>query len=187
LHLPKRSNDFDFRRIFDVQLALYYTAKFDPVLRAAVLAKPPRPGEMALLRNFGLRYDFPDAWYAFYKNGTAELSFDAARLPMNQRNFKVQNALFRVVTKSGISNAGISVRVTGPSGAQGTAQTDADGVISSALPALADLAGASPLGTWRVQVVGGAPITDAGKLKLDRIYNVQFGLEYGFEYVPEVL
>jgi hypothetical protein len=187
LHLPKRSNDFDFRRIFDVQLAFYYTAKFDPLLRTAVLAKPPRPGEMALLRNFGLRYDFPDAWYAFYKNGAADLNFEAARLPMNQRNFKVQNALFRVVTKSGVSNAGISLRITGPTGVQGTAPTDADGVVSSALPALAGLAGVSPLGTWRVQAIAGGPITDAGKLKFDRIYNIQFGLEYAFEYVPEVL
>jgi hypothetical protein len=46
LHLPKRSNDFDFRRIFDVQLVFYYQAKFDTLLRTAVLAQPPRPGEL---------------------------------------------------------------------------------------------------------------------------------------------
>ena len=28
---------------------------------------------------------------------------------------------------------------------------------------------------------------DGTTLKLDRVYNVQFGLEYGFESVPEVL
>jgi hypothetical protein len=49
LHLPKRSNDFDFRRIFDVNLIVYYNAKFDLALRTTVLALPPRPGEMALL------------------------------------------------------------------------------------------------------------------------------------------
>ena len=101
IHLPKRSNDFDFRRIFDVRVVLYYNAQFDNALRTNVLALPPRPGEMSLLRNFGLRYDFPDAWYAFYRTGRAEFVFDRVRLPMNQQNFKIRAAFFRVVTKAG--------------------------------------------------------------------------------------
>src|SRR6185436_18871545 len=109
LHLPKRSNDFDFRRIFNVRLSLYYNSQFDAALRSNVLAKPLRPGELSLLRDFGLRYDFPDAWYAFYRTGRAEFLFDRVRLPMNQQNFKIRNAFFRVVTKAGISNAAINV------------------------------------------------------------------------------
>ena len=101
IHLPKRSNDFDFRSIFDVRVVLYYNAQFDNGLRTNVLALPPRPGEMSLLRNFGLRYDFPDAWYAFYRTGRAEFVFDRVRLPMNQQNFKIRAAFFRVVTEAG--------------------------------------------------------------------------------------
>jgi hypothetical protein len=187
LHLPKRSNDFDFNRIFDVQFIFYYTAKFDTTLRANVLALPPRPGEMALLRNFGLRYDFPDAWYAYYQNGSAQYALDRARLPMNQQNFKVKTALFRVVTKPGVSPAAITLQVTAPNGANGTLPTNAEGVVSSLAPQLAALAGGSPVGTWKVDVLDGASLKDGGALKYDRVYNVQFGLEYTFDAVPEAL
>jgi hypothetical protein len=86
---------------------------------------------MSLLRNFGLRYDFPDAWYAFYQNGKAQYSLDRARLPMNQQNFKVKTAFFRVVTKPGVSPQGITLKLTAPSGASGSQQTNANGVVST--------------------------------------------------------
>jgi hypothetical protein len=187
LHLPKRSNDFDFRRIFDVQFVFYYTAKFDTLLRTNVLAMPPRPGEMSLLRNFGLRYDFPDAWYAFYQNGSAQFGLDRARLPMNQQNFKVQTAFFRIITKEGVSADQITVKVTAPGGASGTFTTNASGVVSSISPALAAIAGGDPIGAWKVEVLDGASLKDGGVMKFDRVYNVQWGLEYGFEAVPEAL
>ena len=77
---------------------------------------------------------------------------------------------------------------TGVSHAEtGNATTDATGTVSSADVPLAGLVGADPLGTWKVQVVGGAPITDGGVLKLDRVYNIQFGLEYSYDYVPEAV
>jgi hypothetical protein len=187
LHLPKRSNDFDFRRIFDVQFVFYYTAKFDSLLRTNVLAQPPRPGEMSLLRNFGLRYDFPDAWYAFYHNGAAQISLDRARLPTNQQNFKVMTAFLRVITKAGVSANAITVKVTAPDGSTGTVTTNADGVMSSLMPALAALAGGTPIGQWKVEVLDGASLKDAGVLKFDRVYNIQFGLEYSYEAIPEAL
>lgn len=187
IHLPKRSNDFDFNRIFDVQFVFYYTAKFDATLRGNVLAKPPRPGEMELLRNFGLRYDFADAWYSFYQNGGCPFSLDRARLPMNQQNFKVKTAFFRVVTKPGVSADAITVKITAPAGSSGTAQTDASGVVSSLAPQLAGLAGGSPVGGWKVEVLDGLSLKDGGVMKYGRVYNVQFGLEYSYEAVPEAL
>ena len=187
LHLPKRSNDFDFNRIFDVQFVFYYTATFDAVLRTNVLAKPPRPGEMSLLRNFGLRYDFPDVWYAFYQNGRAEYTLDRARLPMNQQNFKVKTSFFRVVTKPGISPAAITLKVTAPGGATGSLQTNGNGVVSTLAPQLTTLAGGTPIGAWKVEVTDGASLKDNGVMKFDRVYNVQFGLEYSYEAVPEAL
>jgi Tc toxin complex TcA C-terminal TcB-binding domain len=187
LHLPKRSNDFDFRRIFDVNLVLYYTALYDAGLRGQVLAQPPRPGELEALRSFGLRYDFPDVWYAFYRTGTASFLFDRFRLPFNQHNFAVTGAHFRIITKPGVANHDITLRITGPNGFAGTAVTDAAGAVSSEAASLAGLVGADPLGTWEVEVQGGAPLTEGGSLQLERVYNIQFGLEYSFEYVPEAL
>jgi hypothetical protein len=187
LHLPKRSNDFDFRRIFDVQMVIYYTAKYDNALRTAVLAKPVRPGELSLLRDFGLRYDFPDSWYSFYLAGATTFAIDRARLPTNQQDFKVKSVNFRVVTKPGVSNQNIDVRVTGPGGVSGTARTDASGVISTASPTLAGLIGKNPISTWKVEVLGGPSLNGAGPVKFDRVYNLQMGLEYTFTNVPEVI
>jgi hypothetical protein len=186
LHLPRRSNNFDLRRIFDVNLVLYYTAMYDGGLETKVLTTPPKPGELELLRTFALRYDFPDIWYAFYKSGAANFVLDAVRLPFNQQNFKVKSAQFRVVTKPGVANAGIQLAITGPNNFSGNATTDATGTVSSLDAPLAGLNGANPLGSWKVQVTGGAPIMDGGALKLDRVYNIQFGLEYSYDYVPEV-
>lgn len=187
LHLPRRSNNFDFRRIFDVQLIIYYTAKFDPVLRTAIFTTPLRPDELSRLRNYGLRYDFPDAWYAFYRSGSAHFMIDRFRLPMNQKNFVVQSMSFRVVTRPEVSNQGIQMRITGPEGTPGEVTTNTDGVVSTENPQLASLVGTDPLGEWQVEVIGGAPINEGRELKLDRIYNVQIGFEYAFEYIEEVI
>ena len=187
LHLPKRSNNFDFRRIFDVNLILYYTAQFDAGLRTTTLAAPPRAGETSVLRTLALRFDFPDAWYAFYKAGAASFVLDRLRLPANQINFITATVSFRVVTRDGISNQGIDLRITAPDATSGDATTDASGMVSSELPALAGLAGQSPIGEWKIEVINGASLLDGGILKLDRVYNIQIGLEYSFDFAPEVI
>ncbi|HEX2061277.1 MAG TPA: hypothetical protein VHK90_11090, partial [Thermoanaerobaculia bacterium] len=157
------------------------------VLRTNVLAKPPRPGEQTLIRDFGLRYDFPDAWYAFYKDGKAEITLDRARLPFNQQNFKVKAAHFRIVTKQGVAANNIKLKVTGPNGASGTVTTNASGIVSTSAPALAGIVNANPVGKWKIEVVEGPSLLDAGVMKFDRVYNVQFGLEYSFDFVPEAV
>ncbi len=187
LHLPRFSNAFDYRRIFDVRLVVYYQAKFDPLLRTAVLQKPRRADELATLRNFGLRYDFPDAWYAFYQGGSVQFNVDRFSLPMNQKDFSTQTALFRVVTKDGVDNKDIQLRVTSANGISGTVTTNEHGTVSSDDLQLAGLVGASPLGQWKIDVLGGPSIEIDGSLQLKSIYNIQFGLEYGFAYLEELL
>jgi tetratricopeptide (TPR) repeat protein len=184
-HLPRRSNDFDFRRIFDVHLVLYYTATFDAALRTKVLQLPPRPGELASVRTYALRHDFPDAWYAFYADGTTTFTIDNFRLPSNQTKFKAQAVSFRVMTKPGVSAKNIEVAVTAPNGTSATVKTDADGVFSTDRPKLAPIKGSDPLGAWQIAVTGGPSLTEDGVVKHDRIHNLQVGLEYSFEYVPE--
>jgi hypothetical protein len=187
LQLPKRSNDFDFRRIFDVRLILYYTAQFDTALRANVLAAPTRPDELARLKSFTLRFDFSDAWYAFYKAGIAQVLLDEFRLPMNQKNFKTNSVNFRIVTAAGVSPQDIDVRITGPNGTVGTVKTNADGLLSTAGGPLAGIAGSNPIGTWKIEVLGGPSVMDGASIRFERIANVQMGLDYTFDYVEEAL
>ncbi len=187
LHLPRRSNDFDYARIFDINLVLYYTAQFDPLLRKTVLSSPVRPGELTELRNFDLRFDFPESWYALYKAGTATFAFRRDRLPFNQQDFVTASASFRVVTKAGVPAQGIELEISAPNGNTGRATTGADGSVSSSAAALAGLASGSPVGDWKVEVIGGAPLADGDAVKFDRIHNIQMGLEYGFDFVAEEL
>jgi hypothetical protein len=185
LHLPKRSNDFDFRRIFDINLVIYYTAKFDLHLRDIILALPVRPGEMEQRYDYGMRYDFPDAWYSFYSEGKINFNLDRARLPFNQQNFKLKSVIFRVVTKEGVVSSGIKVSVTGPNNVKATGTTGILGVLSSIAAPLNVLNGQNPIGNWSVEIIGGASLKDGDVMKWDRVYNIQMGLEYSFEYVPE--
>jgi hypothetical protein len=186
LHTTRRSNDLDLNRIFDVRLILYYTAEYDPALEAAILAAPVRPGELTQIRDFGLRYDFPDAWYGFYADGTATVNIERLRLPINQINFVTRAVNLRVVTKEGVLASGISVMITSPSGGSGTATTDANGVITTSDPALAALVGLNVVGTWQLQVTAGPSLLDGGKLQFKRVYDIQLGFDYSFDFVPEV-
>lgn len=184
LHLPRRSNAFDLRRIYDVQIVVYYTALHDPVLRRQVLTAPLRPDEQATLTTYSLRHTFPDAWYAFYRDAAARFTLSRFELPPNQRDFAVQGAYLMVETVDGVDNAGIDVRVTGPGGVDAVVTTNAEGVVSTDDAALGGLVGVDPIGTWSVAVVGGAPVTHDGGVVPDRVYNMRLGLEYSFDYLP---
>lgn len=184
LRLPKRSNDFDFRRIIDVHLVVYYTALFDLGLRSAVIARPPRDGELAAVRDFNLRYDAPDAWYGFYRTKSVDFLLDEVRLPANQEAFTVNAVQLRVQPREGTSPSGIELEVTPPGGVATAVTTNADGVVdlSGAAPAIV---GTSPIGTWRIELAGGASVTEGGALQPARVTTMQLGLDYSFALPPE--
>ena len=187
LHLPRRSNDFDFRRIFDIRLAFYYKAKYDAGLRTVVLALPVRPGELTRQRNLTLRYDFPASWYAFYASGVAAFKYEQHRFPANQTNFQAEVMRFRVMTMEGVDPAGIELQITAPGGAVLTATTGAGGLVSSEDAALSALAGVTPIGDWQVSVVGGPSLMGADGLDFARVHNIQISIDYTFAYLPEVI
>ncbi len=187
LHLPRRSNAIDLNRIFDIRLLFYYKAKFDEQLRADTLARPLRPDEMVEQRSWSMRFDFPGAWYAFYRDGTAAFRLTPAQLPSNQRDFTTQQVRFRVLPAAGVAPAGIDLRITAPGGTAVDATTDAAGIVSTDQPELASLAGIGLLGNWTVEVTGGSPLLDAdGQLDFTRIDNLQASVDYQFNYLPEV-
>jgi hypothetical protein len=185
LHLPRRGNSFDFHRIFDIQLIIYYTALYDPALRTQVLNKPLRADELATLATYSLRHVFPDAWYSFYQAGSSAFSLTRFQMPANQHNFVIQGVHFRVDPEAGVDPGGIDLRIVGPNGVDAQVTTNAHGIVSTEDAALAGLVGANPLADWQVSVVGGASVTKNGEVQPGRIYNIQMGLEYRFEYLPE--
>ena len=184
LRLPRRSNDLDLRRIIDVHVVVYYTALYDVGLRATVLARPPRPGELSAVKDFNLRYDAPDAWYGFYRTSAVDFVLDAVRLPANQEQVTVNDVQLRVQPQDGVSAQGITLSVTPPGGAAASVTTDASGTadVSGEVPALA---GTSPLGTWHIEMTGGPSVTDGGVVQPGRVVSMQLGLDYAFQLPVE--
>lgn len=180
LQLPRRSNDLDYRQIFDVNIVIYYTAIFDDLLSKAILNTPRRPGELAEQRTFDLRFAVPEAWYALYRSNSVQFTLDAAQLPKNQQDFALTGLNLRVVTRDGVSSADIELKVTGPGASTATATTDANGVV-----ALTSLASGTPIGQWTIELLGGASLLDGAVIKSERVYNIQFGLEYDFTFISE--
>ncbi len=187
LHLPRRSNAVDLNRIFDIRLLFYYKAKFDEQLRADTLARPLRPDELVEQRTWSMRFDFPGAWYAFYRDGTVAFRFTPTQLPSNQRDFTTQHVRLRVLPAAGVAPAGINLRISAPGGVRVDATTDAAGIVSTDQSELGPLAGIGLVGDWRVEVTGGAPLVDADSdLDYGRIDNLQVSIDYQFDYRPEV-
>jgi hypothetical protein len=134
-----------------------------------------------------LRHVFPDAWYAFYQNAATRFQLTRFQMPPNRRNFAIKGVYFRVDTVAGVDNQGVEVHVTGPDGVDAVVPTNEAGVISTDDAALAGLLNANPLAEWQVEVVGGAPVMDNESVVPGRVYNVQMGLEYTFDYLPEAI
>jgi hypothetical protein len=185
LHLPRRSNALDLNRIFDIRLVFYYKAKFDAALRTAVLERPLRPDELVEQHTWAMRFDFPGSWYAFYQSAAVAFSLTPTRLPHNQRNFRTKDVRLRLFCVDGVSPEDITVRIQGPGGVDVSGETDAGGVISTADPALAALQGIDLLGDWSVEVTAGTSLEDGGALDFSRVFNLQFSVDYEFEYLPE--
>ena len=182
--LPRRSNAFDFARIVDVQLVLYYTATFDLGLREAVLTRPARPGELAAVRDFNLRYDAPEAWYGFYRTAAVDFTLDRVRFPANQLNPVTTTVQLRLQPVSGVDPGGITLVVTAPGQVAVELTTDAGGAVdlTAAVPALV---GETPLGAWRLEVTGGPSMMQDGQVRPERLVSVQVGVEYSFTYPEE--
>jgi len=94
---------------------------------------------------------------------------------------------FRVVPEAGVDPGGIDLRIVGPNGVDVQVTTDANGIVTTEDAALAGLINADPLADWQVAVVDGASVTENGAVQPGRIYNIQMGLEYRFEYLPEAI
>lgn len=185
LELPKRSNNFDYRLITDVRLVFYYTARYSFILKENVLNRAPLPGEMIHVRDFALRYDFPEVWYSFLK--TKEMTLDVAPnlLPRNEQQFKTEKTAIQILTAEGVSASGIEITLTLPGKNPVTMTTDANGAIETKTNnALAAVMGGDFLGKWTLTIVPpvNCPLLKDEGLDPTKILNISIINQYEFEW-----
>jgi hypothetical protein len=182
LALPPEINELDYDSLVDVRLTVTYRARFDPDLRATVLADlAARPAAHQRQRPFPLRWVYADAFFAFYSTGVLGFSLTASDFAATETQPVLTDLGLVVATTPHVRSTGIVLRVTAPDSAAVTVTTDADGSVQAA-----DLAGAvtgqSALGDYRIELTAAdnpSWVTD-GSLVLDEIDNVALVLGYSF-------
>ena len=183
LSLPKDVNQqLDFNALVDVRLTLTYRARFDPDLRAAVLAElASRPGIHSRQRPFPLRWVFADAFFRFYSTGVLDLALAASDFALTEKDPVLTDASLVVATSPGSRAQGVTLKVTLPGSAAVSATTDADGVVQTAALAAA-VTGQSAIGAYRIELdaADNAAWVTNGALVLDDITNVALVIGYSF-------
>lgn len=181
LDFPKDANELDFASIVDVRLTFTYTTRFDPDLKAAVVADlAARPGAHERTRPFPLRWVFADAFFGFYGTGILEVTLDQSAFSSTERN-PVLKGLSLIATTTPAARAdGIVLEVTAPGKAPVTVTTLADGTVDAT--ALAAAVGGEARGDYRIAVPPAQNPTwfAAGQPALDEIDNIALVLDYTF-------
>ncbi|MGD1993686.1 MAG: hypothetical protein PVI59_10875 [Anaerolineae bacterium] len=188
LSLPRRSNNLDYRLIADVRLVLYYSARYSEALGQVVVEREPLPGEMIHVRDFQLRYDFPEVWYGFLDSGQITFNVDEAYLPRNETNFRTDKVALRLITAEGESPADVEITLTLPDQDSVVMTTDADGEVAAEEGNdLAAVMGGPLLGDWSLEVQppdGSSLLDDEGNLRGDLIEQIALVVQYEFDW-PE--
>lgn len=184
LELPLGANDFDFDEILDIQLVLYYDGLFSPTLETAVKAALPASGSSS--RAFSMCLMFPDELFYLKSNGDAELEFDAAIFPQNQKDMKRTDMVLKV-TGDAAKAGGLTMRLLSAGfGTELTLKTDGDGEVNDSSPGkpLRKLRNRPVTDKWTIKIT---EADNPGLVKDDRLdlawlADVLIFMEYSFNY-----
>ncbi|NOK15895.1 hypothetical protein [Corallococcus carmarthensis] len=181
LELPKEVNALDYQSIIDVRLTFTYQARFDPDMRALVLAElAARPQANQRQRPYPLRWLFPDAFFTFYGSGVLSLEFDRGDFAATENDPRLTEVSLVVVTTPRARSGGLVLRVSAPGKKFVTVTTAKDGTV--AVTDLTALTGGMAIGDYRIELRAAdnpSWVTD-GSLALSPIENIGMALSYTF-------
>ena len=185
LDLPRRSNNLDYRLITDVRLVLYYNARYSHLLRDQVLSRPPLPGETIHVRDFAMRYDFPEVWYQFLRSQQMTFTLDPDYLPRNETAFTTDKVALRLIASEGTDVENVELVITLPGQAPITMTTNGAGEVATENGnALAQAMGGALLGDWTIVInpPDNSPLlNDDGSLNGSVLQNLALITQYNFE------
>ena len=186
LDLPRAANNLDYRLITDVRLVLYYSARHNSVLQNQVMTQALLAGEGVHVRDFAMRYDFPEVWYGFLHNRQMQFTVDADYLPRNETNFTTDKVAVRLIGADGVSVANVPVTITLPGQAALTMNTDANGAIAAENNnAFQQAMGGAMLGDWSMVITPAADsplLNEQGTINPAALLNIAIVVQYAFEY-----
>lgn len=186
IDLPRGSNNLDYRLLSDVQLVLYYSARYSDDLRDAVIAAPLQPGEDIHVRDFAMRFDFPEVWFSFLRTRQASFTLDPSYLPRNEEGFRTSSLALALIAPEGTPLDDVSITVGLPGQAPVTRKTDATGAVAAENNnSLADAMGGDLLGEWTLEITppAGSPLLGAdGGLDPAVLSNLAVIVQYSFAF-----
>lgn len=181
LELPKAVNELDYQSIIDVRLTFTYQARFDPDMRALVLAElAARPQANQRERPYPLRWLFPDAFFTFYDSGMLSFGLGPSDFAPTETDPRLAELSLIVVTTPRVRSGGIVLQVVAPGKPNVRVTTAADGTVP--VTGLTALAGGTAIGDYRIELrPADNPgwVTD-GALVLSAIDNIALVLSYTF-------
>jgi hypothetical protein len=188
LELPRGINDLDYGAITDVRLTFYYKARYDPDLKAGVLAElASRPGFTETQRALPLRWLYPDAFFHFQDSGNLSITLRPHDFPSNQTKPVLTDIGILMATDGSVPADGLKVALTTPTAGPVSAVANALGAISSsdAASPWAPLGTGSALGSYTLSMTAAdnPALVDNGKLTLKPIINI--GLVLGYAFTPK--
>jgi hypothetical protein len=188
LELPRGVNDIDYGSITDVRLTFTFKARYDPDLRASVVADlASRPGFTTRQRGIPLRWLYPDAFFQFQDTGTLNISLRVHDFPSNQTKPVLTDIGILIATDGTVPPAGLKVDLTTPTAGPVTGTADANGGISSgdAASPWAAMASGTAIGGYTVALTeaNNPALVINGQFTLKPIINI--GLILGYSFTPK--
>lgn len=184
LEFPPESNDIDYRAMTNIHLVFYFDAYHSERVANAVRAELAATAIYNYTLGLGLRFQYPDEFFAFQDTGAVTCTVDNVYLPFDHIDPRIRDAYLVIETVSGTSPAGLIVNVAAVgSGVNVNQTTDANGMISTdtaAVP-LNALRGQALMDTWTVRIdrTANAAAFAAG-FSWDKVRNIFLFVEYSY-------
>lgn len=184
LEFPPESTDIDYRAITNIHLVLYFDAYYSErvanMVRAEIAATAIHENTIGL----GLRFQYPDEFFAFQDTGGVTFIVDNAYLPYDYMNPRIRDMYLVIETEQGTSSAGLVVNVTtAGSGINVNQTTDANGMINTdtAVAPLNTLRSQPLMDTWTVRINQAANAAAfAAGFTWEKVRNIFLFVEYTY-------
>jgi hypothetical protein len=160
LVFPPDSNDVDYTSITNVHLLLYFDAYYNERVANVVRAELAATALYEYSLGVGLRFQFPDQFFALQTTGAVTFTLDPTYLPFDHTAAIIRSAHLVVETTPGVGAGGLILQFTNAAGTVNVSlTTDARGAVSTD-------DGGSPFNAVR-----GLPLLDTWTITIDKAAN----------------